>query len=318
MEVRFPKFPTDCLFLAGVFDVCYRFQRTRDGSVVLRCEHEMPLLLVQNWFPCKVTKDHAGYEAMVYGASASTLKYVVSPHTKHAKDEIDVADAGFVLKFVDLLDVPRISCDDPYILGYFFARVGHVTSKTITIEYPFPVDDAYKTVSVDVVDDKHIAVCLNSEIMSLQRCLFYAVPGVPECLDYKSPICSRNRLCIVAAQKLNGSGRFRRAALTKEQMQIIDRHVALGVKSLVKNLGVSAPMVHRYLDHRGSVLPVDPITGEIRKGIDAGKDRDVIRFEIKQKYGIVLSAGAISARKYRYKKLQINPQTTSADTSGQS
>jgi len=304
MNIKYPTFPTNDAFMAGLFDACYRFHRG-DGSVVLRCDHRGPLTMLQNWFPCRVNPHKKGFEAVVFGAPAGILMTIVLPLSKHdigwpAAEPLD-------LEYVTLPGVTQHHDNDAYILGYFYAKVGKPTSETKVMKYPFPMDEHYTRVSVVPVAGKkseEVAVCLNSAIMTLQRVLQHALPPTPDKLEYRSAICVRNRMCIVAAQQINaGRQRFRRASLTLEQCNIIDQHcISMGVKSICKMLGVTPGMVERYMKSVGKEPPPDPITSELIRCVEEGKDRDSIRFHIKHTFGIVMTADAVSAWKYRYKK----------------
>ena len=299
--IKYPQFPTTLAFVAGLFDACYKFHRT-GGSVVLRCDHQAPLTLLQNWFPCRVNSIKHGYEATLYGASAAILMTIVLPLSKW--DLHTWSGEPVDLEWVPLPGVTQTKGSDAYITGYFYARVGKVTSETKTFQYPFPVDDTYKWASVAVAGKDQVTVTLNSAIMTLHHVLQHALPPVPETLEYKSAISLRNRLCIMAAQQWKaGEKRSRRAALTLEQQHIIDRHCpTMGVKSMCKILGVSRFMVEQYTKAHNIVPGEDPITKELIKLTEAGKDRDSIRFHIKHTFGVVMTADAVSSWKYRHKK----------------
>lgn len=307
MRIQYPLFPVGWEFLVGLFDACYRFHR-KDGSIVLICDHLAPLRIIQNWFPGKINEENDTFRMTLHGAPANVLLAIVGPQSKHGIS-YDGQHQSFELRFVPVTDASQLQDDDAYMIGFYYANVGKVSSAKQTFSYPFPDMDDCRRVSVVRRSDE-VEMLLNSGIMFLQYTLGYTLPDLPEKLMYKSPIALRNRLCTIAAEKLSTEKRYRRAALTLEQQELIDTFgPQIGVQGICNLLGVSPSMVRQYVIHQGvSVRKTrDVIADELKQGKDLGWDRDKMRLHIKTFFGYEMSVEAVSARLYRNTKCDIGP-----------
>lgn len=311
-KIKYPEFPTNLAYLAGLFDAVYTTWRSR-GHLRLTSKHAAPLEVIMNWFPGKYDKiSDIHHELNMSGAPAQVLLGCVKQYVRTIPDKTrdlfpDIHPDVALFRSKGYTTCP--DDDVAWLLGYYYACVGEIVTEEVSIQ-PFNakknrkvgVLPTFKNMNVtQEANNGTIKVLLKSNAPLLHRIVSMTHPSLPETIDKECQVCLRQRLVNKAIQDYSThvlKQRPRHASMTPEQLQMIQQHVQkLGVIPLSRLMGLSVKQVKAYMGDRQ--IPVNTINSFIHERHQEGMDRYAIKGHVRNKFGVNLSIGAISSRLYR-------------------